>query len=123
MDNHDIETVLDNYLIVALWSSVDPETEEPLDNDFSIYDCSESFRQSSLEDIVNFICLVGFEDMAEYLQDNSLEQLGHDFWLTRNGHGAGFWDRGLGQLGERLTKHAKWFGSVDLFVYNGEITN
>ena len=21
------------------------------------------------------------------------EQAGHDFWLTRNGHGAGFWDR------------------------------
>lgn len=23
----------------------------------------------------------------------SLEQVGHDFWLTRQGHGAGFWDR------------------------------
>ena len=23
-------------------------------------------------------------------------QAGHDFWLTRNGHGVGFWDRGLG---------------------------
>lgn len=21
------------------------------------------------------------------------EQIGHDLWLTRNGHGAGFWDR------------------------------
>ena len=21
------------------------------------------------------------------------EQIGHDFWLTRNGHGSGFWDR------------------------------
>ena len=23
----------------------------------------------------------------------AIEQAGHDFWLTRNGHGAGFWDR------------------------------
>ena len=31
------------------------------------------------------------------------ECLGHDLWLTSAGHGVGFWDRGLGELGERLT--------------------
>lgn len=30
-------------------------------------------------------------------------QAGHDFWLTRNGHGAGFWDRGLGSEGAKLS--------------------
>jgi hypothetical protein len=45
-----------------------------------------------------------------------LECAGHDFWLTRNGHGAGFWDRGLGELGEKLTKAAKTFGGCDLIV-------
>ena len=29
---------------------------------------------------------------------------GHDFWLTRNGHGAGFWDRGLGEVGDALSE-------------------
>lgn len=43
---------------------------------------------------------------------------GHDFWLTRNGHGAGFWDRGFGDLrtdtiGGRLSADAKSFGSCD----------
>lgn len=28
-------------------------------------------------------------DLREY----NPEQIGHDLWLTRNGHGAGFWDR------------------------------
>ena len=28
-------------------------------------------------------------DLSQYSPD----QLGHDLWLTRNGHGAGFWDR------------------------------
>ena len=42
------------------------------------------------------------------------EQAGHDFWLTRNGHGAGFWDRGLGALGETLTKWAKAAGTCDV---------
>lgn len=40
---------------------------------------------------------------------------GHDFWLTRNGHGAGFWDRGLGAIGQRLTEMSKPFGSCDLY--------
>lgn len=46
---------------------------------------------------------------------------GHDFWLTRNGHGAGFWDRGEGELGARLTRAAKVYGSVDLYYYRGRI--
>jgi hypothetical protein len=30
-------------------------------------------------------------------------QAGHDFWLTRRGHGVGFWDRGLGEHGDVLS--------------------
>lgn len=37
-------------------------------------------------------------------------QCGHDFALTRNHHGAGFWDRGYGDLGDRLTVAAQSFG-------------
>jgi len=39
------------------------------------------------------------------------EQAGHDFALTRNHHGAGFWDRGLGARGDRLTVDAHAYGS------------
>lgn len=28
-----------------------------------------------------------------YVKGYSEDMAGHDFWLTRNGHGAGFWDR------------------------------
>lgn len=40
---------------------------------------------------------------------------GHDFYLTRNGHGAGFWDRGYGERGERLSIAAKSFGSAEVW--------
>jgi hypothetical protein len=40
---------------------------------------------------------------------------GHDFWLTRNGTGAGFWD-GDWFEGEKLTEAAKAFGNFDLMV-------
>lgn len=34
---------------------------------------------------------------------------GHDFWLTRNGHGSGFWDRSeLGELGEQISALCGW---------------
>jgi hypothetical protein len=47
---------------------------------------------------------------------------GHDFWLTRNGHGAGFWDGELGDIGDRLTEASKAFGEVCLTVCDdGEI--
>ena len=41
---------------------------------------------------------------------------GVDFALTRNGHGAGFWDRGLGAEGQELTDAAKSFGSSQLYL-------
>ena len=41
--------------------------------------------------------------------------VGHDYLLTCEGHGAGFWDRGMGDLGEELTKAAHAEGSLDLY--------
>jgi hypothetical protein len=45
--------------------------------------------------------------------DEAYQHAGHDFWLTRNGHGAGFWDRGMGMLGDELTAACKPYGSAD----------
>lgn len=42
--------------------------------------------------------------------DSVMARAGHDYWLTRHGHGTGYWDRGLGELGERLTDAAKALG-------------
>lgn len=53
---------------------------------------------------------------AELPEGYSLGQAGMDFWLTRNRHGAGFWDRGLGAVGDQLTKDAHGYGSCDLYL-------
>lgn len=45
-----------------------------------------------------------------------------DFWLTRNRHGAGFWDRGAGDVGKRLTQAAHGFGEQDV-VDTGKTTH
>jgi hypothetical protein len=59
------------------------------------------------------------------------EQAGRDFWLTRNGHGVGFWDRDLngrlpwrsrGNYGDLLTKLAESYGGIDTYQNDdGEI--
>jgi len=46
----------------------------------------------------------------------TLEQAGIDLWLTRNGHGAGFWDRGLHDIGDDLTDKAKAMGEQWLTI-------
>jgi hypothetical protein len=49
---------------------------------------------------------------------------GHDFWLTRNGNGAGFWDGDWPEPSAiKLTKLSKDFGSFSLYVENGKINS
>jgi hypothetical protein len=36
------------------------------------------------------------------------DRAGNDFWFTRNGHGVGFWERGLGEIGDALTNACGW---------------
>lgn len=55
--------------------------------------------------------------LAQYADSGrTWDSFGHDFWLTRNGHGAGFWDRGLGALGDELSEAAKSMGSRDAYA-------
>lgn len=61
------------------------------------------------------------EATIEEFPHYGFSQAGHDFWLTRNGHGAGFWDRGIGKHGEELTKASKAYSEVN--VYMDEETN
>lgn len=51
------------------------------------------------------------QDKANY----DLEAAGRDFWYTRNGHGYGYWDRGLGDIGDTLAELARSYRGVDLY--------
>lgn len=43
---------------------------------------------------------------------------GNDLWYSRQGHGTGFWDRGLGNLGDALTNAARLEG--ERYPYLGD---
>ena len=53
---------------------------------------------------------------SDYLSDDDERQSpGHNFWLTRNGHGAGFWNSDYIN-GDKLTELSKDFGPIDLYI-------
>lgn len=62
-------------------------------------------------------------DLAAYEESTGrdMECAGHDFWLTRNHHGAGFWDRGDHPCLRRLTDAAHVYGERYNAVYRGRI--
>ena len=110
------------YIECALWSSTDNADKgggEPLDANYDQSDLAPSTLQEMIDDCADFR-----ESNAKDLAESGLDdgRAGHDFWLTRNGHGAGFWDEGLGAVGTRLSDAAKIYGSYDLLVGdNGHI--
>ena len=58
-----------------------------------------------------------------YLSDAAIEQAGHDFWLSRNGHGSGFWDRDSSYytdyVRDWLQSKAEQFGETDAIYAEG----
>ena len=96
------------YIECALWSSTD-DYDNPLDC-YSIEDISEECLDKMVADCDKFQA-----DNMEMIADD-LTQAGHDFWLTRNRHGAGFWDGDWPEFGDVLTEKSKEYGEVDLYV-------
>lgn len=66
-------------------------------------------------DIKEFIRLAGDQAVQEAVDVNGYERLGHDIWLTRNGHGAGFFDHSY-EHEQELMNAAKALKEVDLYL-------
>ncbi len=111
MTNDEIGIIVHHYLIAALWSETTGEEGTPLYETYEIEDIEETAVSAATEDVKNFIDLCE-EQRPGIFDDMDLPQIGHDFLLTRNHHGAGFWDRGLGEVGQFLTKQAQSFGGI-----------
>ena len=108
------------YIECALWSSTD-DNGKPLDS--GDYEASAKFKKEARADCREFI-KQNKSGLVAFAEQYGLEpsSLGHDFWLTRNRHGAGFWARGLtDKVSQRLTDSAKYSGEVYLYVYRKKV--
>lgn len=102
---------LNAYIECMLWSSTD-DNGDPLDANYSVEDISEELMRQTLED-----CKAFYDANHDMIEAGSAARAGHDFWLTRNRHGAGFWDGDwIPESGKRMTEDSHAYGSVDLIV-------
>ena len=99
------------YLETALWSSMD-DSDIPLDSSYTTDDIAPETLIALRAD-----CDAFYDANQETIDKYDAETCGHDFWLTRNGHGAGFWDGDYpNEDGDKLTAASKIYGGVNLYV-------
>lgn len=115
MSEEFFNSIVGGYLNCALWSSMD-EDGEFLDFSYDTWDIEPSERAKAQADCEDFVLQAKEVGIDLSLIGMSPQGIGHDLWLTRNRHGAGFWDRGLGLVGERLSDIARLMGTVDIYV-------
>ena len=101
MNLNDIPLMIKGYVDCALWTATN-ELGEPLDAVYSVEHISRDSLDEMRTDCTEF-CYANKKDIT-------------NFWLTRNGHGTGFWDRGLGEIGKRLAQNAKIYGPSDPII-------
>jgi len=110
-EREDDYEVAESLARVALWAGVGND-DEPLDNGFDISDIDEDSLQVEVNKAQKFwreatdLHLTGWCSKDEFV---------HDFWLDRNGHGTGFWNKCPNEeMGRKLSSMAKEYGSCDL---------
>jgi hypothetical protein len=127
----DIEQFIREYVTTLLWSEnvddIDAEPDEygerpliPADDRYSIDDIDDAGIKEIREDCSAFLaeCAHLLERAYEGTTFDPCGDGAHNFCLSRNGHGAGFWDRGLGALGDELHDAAKVYGTQGLMAFD-----
>lgn len=80
--------------------------------DYSWKDLAPEAQDSVVEDCERFL-----HDHRELIPPELETRAGIDFYLTRNRHGAGFWD-GYWEHGDRLTEGCRPYGSAEFYLGN-----
>ena len=123
----DLDSLTREALVTAIWTGL------VLSENLECATIDEKFPEIGPDDVPDDIRadirqrLAAFiethsDDVLEYLAHDRIvhsgyppaDMLAHDYVLTVDGHGAGFWDRGLGHLGNRLAGAARADGSINL---------
>ena len=111
----DTQEFINGYIECMLWSTTDDEGNY-LNVSFGTSDISSDCLSKINSDCKSFIEAAG--PLLNALDPSSA---GHDFWLTRNGHGTGFWDRNMGETGEKLSLLASSFGEFYVYIEDNAI--
>lgn len=110
--NDDFQEFLAAYMECSLWSTEDDDGFH-LDDANGIDDISMRTYHVMRDDCKKF-----YDANVDKIV-NDPRQAGHDFWLSRNGHGSGFFGRDWGTDGDILQDAAEAFGEFDIYEEDG----
>jgi hypothetical protein len=113
--DEDIAELALAYKGCALWSSSMGD-QGNLDDVACVDDIAPTLAKTMTDECRDFADATAQEIEKLMNKGHGFEQVGHDFWLTRNHHGAGFWDRGAGDVGKRLAEAARLCGARELYL-------
>jgi hypothetical protein len=115
--NHDMAVYLRAYVECMFFvpGSSDEDEDERI-RELGTAAMSKELCEDIVADCMSFYASCQPAIHKAYSVSYTIGSVGHDFWLTRNRHGAGFWDRGLGPLGKHLSDAAKTYGERSLYV-------
>jgi hypothetical protein len=111
LKDEQLATFVQQYIYTLKWSECDPDTGE----NFELDDLSEEAEKEIEADCWDF-----FDAQYDYIKDVPASA-GHDFALTRNRHGAGFWCGEWGEHGDALTDAAHAYGTQGLYLGDDEL--
>lgn len=121
VDQKIIDELWKGYASAILFTENDSDTEEPLENNYSISDFDEKTVKSSKILLKKF-----YSENKEAIIESELKlfTVGSNVWYTRAGHGVGFFDHNLDlDLERKLTKGAKALGEYpNVESYDGKIS-
>jgi hypothetical protein len=104
------------YIEAVFWTECNSDNPELADATFADLDAAS--LGAIVTDCENFQTNNAATLHKAYSVDGyNATRAGHDYWLTRNGHGAGFWDRDLGRVGDTLSDACR---HREAYVYRGD---
>ena len=126
VDNYKLVREMDEfataYVEAALWaSSMDEGGTSFQDADYGLNNIDPSTLKKMIADCRKFETENLSSIMGGYIgrsRSDDSSMAGHDFWMTGNSHGVGFWedDDWEEKAGAELDKAAKKFGEYDLYL-------
>ena len=111
------EQIIIGYIEALLWTESD-ENEKYLDADLSSDDMATESMEQLTQDCQQFLAAFPLNAIPEI---ETWRHVGHDFLLTRNGHGAGFWDGDYPINGDKITALCEEFDPVNAYVGDDDL--
>lgn len=129
-DETDLRHCVDGFLAAALWTLPEDDDGNVAGDELSISDFTHDARTVA-SDRCNSFLLEAQGIINQFIDSwtgytptysggtargHKFEEIGHDLWLTMNGHGSGFWDGDYpapyGQQLTELAEYEEWYVQV-----------